>query len=237
MCFSPSSPCSGPSGCMLMHWIAGFSSFSRRVTPMKVPLVPRPATKCVTRPSRLPPDLHRGRVVMGPPVGVVVVLVGVKVPVGVGIDELLHVALGAVGALGRVGQHQLGAVRQETLLALGAGVSREGELDAVAALGADHGVGDAGVAAGGVDQDLVLRQQPAPLAVQDHRHRRAVLDAAAGVVPLGLGKHLDAHAGLGHPAERQQRRVADQFENGPRLKPGLGRVGRSTRIPINPSGI
>ena len=38
-------------GLMLMHWMAGFSSFSRRVTPMNVPLVPRPATKCVTRPS------------------------------------------------------------------------------------------------------------------------------------------------------------------------------------------
>ena len=51
MCFIPSSPCSGESGCMLMHWIAGLSSFSRRVTPMNVPLVPRPATKCVTCPS------------------------------------------------------------------------------------------------------------------------------------------------------------------------------------------
>ena len=36
---------------MLMHWIAGLNFFSRRVVPMNVPLVPRPATKCVTWPS------------------------------------------------------------------------------------------------------------------------------------------------------------------------------------------
>ena len=38
MCFMPSSPCSGLSGCMLMHWMAGLSSLSRLVTPMNVPL-------------------------------------------------------------------------------------------------------------------------------------------------------------------------------------------------------
>ena len=51
ICLSPSSPCSGPSGCILMQLMAGFSSLSRRVTPMKVPLVPRPVTKWVMRPS------------------------------------------------------------------------------------------------------------------------------------------------------------------------------------------
>ncbi len=50
MCFIPSSPCSGPSGCMLMHWMFASYSFSRRVVPMNVPVVPSPATKCVTRP-------------------------------------------------------------------------------------------------------------------------------------------------------------------------------------------
>ena len=33
-----------------MHWIEGFSSFSRRVTPTNVPLVPNPVTKRVIRP-------------------------------------------------------------------------------------------------------------------------------------------------------------------------------------------
>ena len=34
-----------------MHSIRGLYSFSRRVVPTKVPLVPNVATKCVTRPS------------------------------------------------------------------------------------------------------------------------------------------------------------------------------------------
>ncbi len=50
MCLSPSSPCQGSSGSTQMHCTAGFSSFSRRDVPMKVPLVPSPARKWVTRP-------------------------------------------------------------------------------------------------------------------------------------------------------------------------------------------
>ena len=100
------------------------------------------------------------------------------------------------------------------MLALRAGVTGEREFAFVPALGGDHGVGDAGVAAGGVDDDLVAREHPAAFAVEDHRHRRAVLHAAAGVVPFRLG--ADAHAGrevLPDAFERQQRRVADQIED------------------------
>ncbi len=50
MCFSPSRPCHGSAGCTLMHWMSGFISLRRRVTPMKVPLVPSAAMKCVTVP-------------------------------------------------------------------------------------------------------------------------------------------------------------------------------------------
>ena len=51
MCLRPSKPLKGESGCMETHWIEGLSSWRRRVVPMKVPEVPRPATKWVTRPS------------------------------------------------------------------------------------------------------------------------------------------------------------------------------------------
>ena len=51
MCLRPSKPLKGESGCMEMHWMVGLSSCRRRVVPMKVPLVPRPATKWVTWPS------------------------------------------------------------------------------------------------------------------------------------------------------------------------------------------
>ena len=51
MCFRPSRPLNGESGSSEIHWMRGFNSFRRRVVPTKVPLVPSPATKCVTRPS------------------------------------------------------------------------------------------------------------------------------------------------------------------------------------------
>ena len=51
MCFSPSRPWSGESGCTEISLTLGLASRSRRPVPMKVPLVPRPDTKCVIRPS------------------------------------------------------------------------------------------------------------------------------------------------------------------------------------------
>ena len=50
MCFSPSRPCSGESGCTEISLTLGLASRSRRPVPMKVPLVPSPDTKCVIRP-------------------------------------------------------------------------------------------------------------------------------------------------------------------------------------------
>ena len=52
-------------------------------------------------------------------------------------------------------------------------------------------------------------------AVEDHRQSRPVLHAPAGVVPLGLGQHLNGRDGLCDALERQQRRVADQVEDRP----------------------
>ena len=66
---------------------------------------------------------------------------------------------------------------------------------------------------------LSVREQPAALAVEDHRQRRPVLHAAAGVVPLGLGEDLHvAAAAASCRFERQQRRVADQVEDRFRLR-------------------
>ena len=103
MCLRPSRPLKGESGCMEMQRMAGLSSRRRRVVPMKVPLVPRPATKWVTLAFGLLPDLVGGGVVVGEPVVVVGVLVGVEVLLGLGGGELAGLADGAVGAVGGVG--------------------------------------------------------------------------------------------------------------------------------------
>ena len=51
MCFHPSRPLNGLSGWAETQATAGFSSRSRRVTPVNVPLVPSPATKWLIVPS------------------------------------------------------------------------------------------------------------------------------------------------------------------------------------------
>ena len=115
-----------------------------------VPPVPTPATKMSTLPSVsaqissavvLAVDLRVGRVgeLLGPD-GVL----------GVGHD-LLGLLDGAAHALGAGGQDDLGAVRAQHDPALGGHGLRHGQDDLVAAGGADHGQGDAGVAAGGFD--------------------------------------------------------------------------------------
>jgi len=51
MCFIPSRPWKAESGSNETTFISGLSSLSRVEVPTNVPLVPRPATKCVTSPS------------------------------------------------------------------------------------------------------------------------------------------------------------------------------------------
>ncbi len=57
---------------------------------------------------------------------------------------------------------------------------------------AQHGEGDAGVAAGGVEEGLAGSEQAACAGIADDGRGGAVLDAAAGVGPLGLGEKGDA---------------------------------------------
>ena len=78
--------------------------------------------------------------VVGQPVGGVVVLVGIKVQVGGFGMELLGDVDGAVGALARVGEHQVNAVSAQRSLALNAGVGWQGQLDAIAPRCTDPGV-------------------------------------------------------------------------------------------------
>ena len=95
---------------------------------MNVPLVPSPATKCVSRPLVCSMISGRGRVVVRAPVAVVVVLVGIEVAVGLVGVQPPRLANRAVGAFERVGQHELGAERAQDQLPLRARVLRQAQL-------------------------------------------------------------------------------------------------------------
>ena len=102
------------------------------------------------------------------------------------------------------------------------GVGRQAQLDLVAAVGADHGVGDAGVAAGGIENDAAMIQLAGALAVEHHIQRCAVFDRAAGVEVLGLAEDLDIGKLAGNLVQAHQRRVADGLEQ--RLRRGPRQV-------------
>ena len=99
-------------------------------------------------------------------------------------------------------------------LPLGRDVLGHAQPHAVAARGADHRVGDAGVARRGVEQDLVARQRARPLAVGNHPRRRPVLHRAARVLPLGLGVELDVAQARLEARQPDQRRISDQIDDG-----------------------
>ena len=74
---------------------------------------------------------------------------------------------------------------------------------------ADHGIGDAGIAAGGIDQDLFRREQAGALAFANHIECGAVFDGTAGIEVFGFAVDFNARKGARHLLQPKQRSVAD----------------------------
>ena len=123
-------------------------------------------------------------------------------------DELLGLGDRALHSAGRIGEHELGAVRLQQQAALDRHRRRHREDDAVAAGGADHGERDAGVAARGLDDGAAGLQQARRLGGIDDRDAQSVLDARGGVVELELRQDV-AFDAFGHAVEAHQRGVAE----------------------------
>ena len=84
-------------------------------------------------------------------------------------------------------------------------------MDGEAERRAEHGEGDAGVAAGGVEQGFAGSEQAAGAGIADHGRGGAVFDAAAGVGPLRFGQQRDALKAADDLVEPQQGRGPDLF--------------------------
>ncbi len=144
------------------------------------------------------PDFVCSGAVVGAPVLVVGVLVGVEVTVGFGGRELACFADGSVGAVGGAGPDDVRTVGGEIFFSFRGDVGRHAERDGEAERGTEHGIGDAGVSAGGVKKAFRrVRAAGAAdeAALEGIRHDGgggAVLDGPAGVGPLGLAEDLDA---------------------------------------------
>ena len=101
---------------------------------------------------------------------------------------------GGVAAVGGEELH-LAAELADQVATLDAGGFAHENFDAVAFGGADHGEGDAGVAARAFEDDRVGAEETALLGVLDDGEGEAVFDGAAGVEELGLG--VERATGLG----------------------------------------
>ena len=202
-----SSPCIGSAATI---FVSGFSSFSRRPLPIRVPPVPRPPTKAVTS-LELVEDLRRRALVVGARVRLVAVLVG-HVVGGVAVGHLQRQLDRAVRALRALRVDDLGPVHLQQLGPLLGDVVGHHHLQRIALARADHRQRDPGVARGRLEDRLAGLDRAPLLGVLDHVLGDPVLDRAGRVAALEL--RPDAHAGLRRKARQfDERRVADRLEH------------------------
>src|SRR6202158_4150437 len=137
-------------------------------------------------PLRLLPDFVGRAVIVRLPVGFVGVLVGIEILVGMLARQFTRHANGAVRTIGRIGIKNVGAVALQDLLALPRSIFRNAKSDGESLGRAQHGIGDASVAAGGVEQDLAGTQPTSASSFGDDVGRGAILNRSAGVIPLSF---------------------------------------------------
>ena len=182
------------------------------MVPTNVPVVPRPATKWVMVPLRLAPDFRgSGGVVRGGIRGIAV-LVRIEIFFAIGFVDFADAADGAVGAFVSRRIDDFDAVGCEDVFAFGRGAGGKAEFHSIAERGADHGVGDAGVAAGRVEDYFAGAQVAGAFAGADHGIGGAVFHGAAGIEPFGFGVKFHVGEGGGDAFEAKERSVADAVE-------------------------
>ena len=147
------------------------------------------------------------------------------------LGQLLGFGDGTAHALGALGEHQLGAVGLQQLAALhahGIGHHNDGP---IAAGGRDRRQANAGVAAGGLNDDRTFLQQALGLGVVDHGLGHTVFRRTGGVKVFQLGQDLGLQAlSLFQMGEFQQRGMANQ------LICGRINLTHDVFLPISPGG-
>src|SRR5580693_3341785 len=93
---------------------------------------------------------------------------------------------GAVGTFAGIGVENVRAVGAQNLLSFSRNILRHAQRDRKSFGRAEHGIGNSGVAAGGVEQSLAGTELTAAAAFGNNVGRGAIFHRAAGVVPFGL---------------------------------------------------
>src|SRR4029077_21109494 len=128
---------------------------------------------------RLLPDLVGRAMVVSLPVGVVGILVGVVIKIRMLDIEFARHADRAIGSVAGICIDDVRAVGVQDSLPFLRNIFRHAERNWNALGGADHGVGNASVAAGGVEQNLAGSYPSAAFCLGDDVGRGAVLNRSA----------------------------------------------------------
>src|SRR5580704_7244335 len=158
------------------------------------------------------PDFIGCAMVVSLPVGVVGILVGVEIFFRSIREKFTGFADCAVRAVGGIGINDVGAVGVQNVFALDGDVLRHAERDRETFGGGDHGIGDAGVTAGGIEQSFAGGEFSAGASLGYDVGSGTVFDRASGIEPLGFAQDLDAGQIASDAIEAQQRSVANAVE-------------------------
>src|SRR5277367_376893 len=139
----------------------------------------------------LAPDFRSGGGVVGRGVCGVAVLVRIKIFIAIGFVDFAHAADCAVGAFVSRRIDNFDAVGRENMFTFGRSAGGKAEFHAIAKSGADHGVGDPGVAAGRVENYFAGAEVAGAFASADHGIAGAVFHGAAWIEPFGFGVKFD----------------------------------------------
>ena len=160
------------------------------------------------------PDLPGGGIPVRPPVGGVVVLIGFEVQTGVLLQYSPRLKNGTVGTFPGVGEHDVGSVCCQNGLTFARDTGGHGQTDRIPESSTDHGVGDACIAGGRVENHLAGSQTAVGKAFKNHAASRAILDGSSRIEGFELGVEGDPgwHFRI---TQAQQRCIANLINDGP----------------------
>ena len=176
-------PWNGESGCNEMQRIFGLSSFNRRVVPTNVPLVPIMETKCVIVPpsvARFRWLCHGSELASWPSWNT-----GRRKNI---FPVTARKSRAQRGWLRRsrpqIGINDIRSIGAQDALALHGNVFRHAQRDFKSFGGADHGKRNAGIAAGGVEQNFAGSEFSTAAPLGHNAGRGAVVDEFPGIDPF-----------------------------------------------------
>src|SRR5438445_11707027 len=124
----------------------------------------------------LSPDFNASTFVMGAPVRIVVVLIGIKEFLRLGSGHLASQQLRPIGSLHRISVDDFSAINSQEACSFGAGILRQAKSNWITSGRAEHRIGHAGIAARRVENGFARVEMATTLALQNHRKCGSILD-------------------------------------------------------------